>query len=219
MGILKRVRNIVLSDVHEALDKAEKPLSMLNQYIRDMEEQVEKAQHALAHQLYLEKKYETLVIETEAVVAKRARQAELAVSKNEDEIAKLALQEKILHEEKAKMYREQYEVTKQQTAVLYEQIDKLREKYQELQYKKLVLVSRAHAARAIKEGQTVLASFHTENAVKGFARVEEYVQKIEAEAAASSYFHQLTSPAKFASLDTQLQETVQRELEQLKAAK
>jgi phage shock protein A len=219
MSIFKRVRDIVLSDVHEALDKAEKPLSMLNQYIRDMEEQVEKAQDALANQLYLEKKYEILVTEAEAVIAKRTRQAELAVSENEDEMAKLALQEKILTEQKAKMYREQYEITKQQTAVLYEQIDKLKEKYQELQYKKLVLVSRAHAARSIREGQASLASFNTEDAVKGFARVEEYVHKLEAEAAASSYFYQLKYPEQTAFLDYQLQEDVHRELEQLKSNK
>ena len=152
MGIFNRLKTIVSSDLNEALDRIEDPLSMLNQYLRDMEKQLQSAQAALADQLYLENKYQLLVAEEEGLVAKRARQAELAVSKNEEDIAKLALQEKILHDTKLKMYREQYEITKQQTESLKDQISKLVEKFHELEYKKLVLVSRAHAARSVKEG-------------------------------------------------------------------
>ncbi|WP_028399286.1 PspA/IM30 family protein [Ectobacillus panaciterrae] len=219
MGIIKRIRNIVMADVHETLDKLENPMSMLKQYLRETEEQIAKAQHALSQQLYLEKKYEALIAEAEALVAKRARQAELAVSRDEDSMAQLALQDKITNEKKAALYREQYEVTKQQTVALYEQIDKLQEKYQELQHKQLVLVSRLNAAQAIKSSNAALSSFHTENAVKGFARVEAYVQKLEADAAASNYFYQLNHTVKAQVLDPQLQEEVQQALEQLKANK
>jgi len=219
MGILKRIRNIVMADIHGTLDKLESPINMLQQYIRETEEQIVKAQQALSQQLYLEKKYETLIAETEALAAKRNRQAELAVSRNEDNIAQLALQEKIKNENKTTLYREQYEATKKQTAALYEQINKLQEKYQELQHKKLILVSRLNTAQAIKTSNTVLSSFDTENAVKGFARIEAQVQKLEAEAAASNYFHQLQHTTKTQVLDQQLQEEVQQALEHLKASK
>ncbi|ENQ3107436.1 phage shock protein A (PspA) family protein [Bacillus sp. 491mf] len=219
MGIFKRIKNIVMADVHQTLDKLEIPVSMLKQYLRETEEQISKAQKALSHQFYLEKKYEALIVETDALVTKRTRQAELAVSREEDHMAQLALQDKIINEKKATLYREQYEITKQQTATLYEQIDKLQEKYQELQYKELVLVSRLNAAQAIKESNAALASFHTENATKGFARVESYVQKLEAEAAASNYFYQLKSPNQTESLNQGLQEEIKQELEKLKENK
>lgn len=125
MGILKRIRNIVMADIHGTLDKLESPINMLKQYIRETEAQMVKAQHALSQQLYLEKKYAALIAETEALAAKRARQAELAVSRNEDNIAQLALQEKVKNKNKATLYREQYKATKKQTAALYEQINKL----------------------------------------------------------------------------------------------
>lgn len=216
MGILNRIKTIVSADLNESLDRIEDPFSMLNQYLREMEVQLAQAQHALADQLYLEKKYELLVAEEEAVVAKRLRQAELAVSKNEDDIAKLALQEKLLHETKLKMFRDQYEVTKQQTEVLKEQISGLLEKFQELQYKKLVLVSRAHAAESIKQGQAMLNAFGSEQSLAGFARAEEQVQKLEAQAAASTHFYELTHTGKIAAVDNNLQDAVQKELELLK---
>ncbi|WP_242311221.1 PspA/IM30 family protein [Bacillus cereus group sp. BfR-BA-01331] len=219
MGILKRIKNIVVADVHQTLDKIEKPVSMLKQYLRETEQQITKAEKALSHQYYLEKKYETLISETDALIAKRTRQAELAVSREEDQMAQLALQEKIVNEKKAELYRKQYEITKEQTATIYEQIDKLQRKYGELQYKELVLVSRLNAAQAIKESNRAIDSFHTESTAKGFARIESYVQKLEAETAASNYFYNLKSPNQQEVLDQNLQEEVQRELEKLKENK
>ncbi|EJS51857.1 PspA/IM30 family protein [Bacillus nitratireducens] len=219
MGILKRIKNIVVADVHQTLDKIEKPVSMLKQYLRETEQQIMKAEKALSHQYYLEKKYEALISETDALIAKRTRQAELAVSREEDHMAQLALQEKIVNEKKAELYRKQYEITKEQTATLYEQIDKLQKKYGELQYKELVLVSRLNAAQAIKESNRAIDSFHTESTAKGFARIESYVQKLEAETAASNYFYNLKAPNQQEVLDQNLQEEVQRELEQLKENK
>ncbi|SEB05427.1 PspA/IM30 family protein [Bacillus nitratireducens] len=219
MGILKRIKNIVVADVHQTLDKIEKPVSMLKQYLRETEQQITKAEKALSHQYYLEKKYEALISETDALIAKRTRQAELAVSREEDHMAQLALQEKIVNEKKAELYRKQYEITKEQTAMLYEQIDKLQKKYGELQYKELVLVSRLNAAQAIKESNRAIDSFHTESTAKGFARIESYVQKLEAETAASNYFYNLKAPNQQEVLDQNLQEEVQRELEKLKENK
>lgn len=134
-------------------------------------------------------------------------------------MAQLALQEKIVNEKKAELYRKQYEITKEQTATIYEQIDKLQKKYGELQYKELVLVSRLNAAQAIKESNRAIDSFHTESTAKGFARIESYVQKLEAETAASNYFYNLKSPNQQEVLDQNLQEEVQRELEKLKENK
>ncbi|MED0971650.1 PspA/IM30 family protein [Bacillus paramycoides] len=219
MGILKRIKNIVVADVNQTLDKLEKPTNMLKQYLRETEQQITKAEKALSHQYYLEKKYEALISETDALIAKRTRQAELAVSREEDHMAQLALQEKIVNEKKAELYRKQYEITKEQTATLYEQIDKLQKKYGELQYKELVLVSRLNAAQAIKESNRAIDSFHTESSAKGFARIESYVQKLEAETAASNYFYNLKSPNQQEVLDQNLQEEVKRELEKLKENK
>ncbi|MED1091806.1 PspA/IM30 family protein [Bacillus paramycoides] len=219
MGILKRIKNIVVADVNQTLDKLEKPINMLKQYLRETEQQITKAEKALSHQYYLEKKYEALISETDALIVKRTRQAELAVSREEDHMAQLALQEKIVNEKKAELYRKQYEITKEQTATLYEQIDKLQKKYGELQYKELVLVSRLNAAQAIKESNRAIDSFHTESSAKGFARIESYVQKLEAETAASNYFYNLKSPNQQEVLDQNLQEEVKRELEKLKENK
>ncbi|MED1946700.1 MULTISPECIES: PspA/IM30 family protein [Brevibacillus] len=219
MGIFKRVRDIVVADVHEVLNKVENPITLLDQYIRDMDNQIEKANQALSYQLFLEKRYDLLIAEEEANIEKRAKQASLAVDCNEDNMAKLALQEKVIHENKRNLYQDQYDATKKQTAILYEQIDKLKNTYQEFQFKKLVLTSRAHAAKSIKQGQEMLSGFHSDYAMKGFARVEEFVQKLEAEVAASSYVYGTKAVDRNPHIDHLLAETVEAQLAELKKTK
>ncbi|NMD70491.1 PspA/IM30 family protein [Bacillus sp. DNRA2] len=89
MGIFKRIKGIALADINNAIDKMEDPVSMLKQYLRDLEGEIEKAEQALSSQLFIEKKYELLIAESESVIEKRTRQAQLAVTRNEEEIAKL----------------------------------------------------------------------------------------------------------------------------------
>ncbi len=42
MGILKRVKHVVLADLHDMIDKCEDPIRMTKQYIRELEGQLEK---------------------------------------------------------------------------------------------------------------------------------------------------------------------------------
>jgi phage shock protein A len=173
------------------------------------------AKKALANQYYLEKEYEILIAAAEENAAKRARQAELAVSKGDDSIAKIALQEKIAEEAKVQMLLDQAAITKANTGKLVEQIEKLKANYQEFQFKKLELKSKIHAAKAIKQGQEMLTAFQFEGATKGLAKAQEYVYKLEAETKASQHFHQFTSTP---AVSTSYNEEVEKQLESLKQA-
>jgi phage shock protein A len=215
MGLFKRVKNVLLADLHDLIDKCEDPISMTKQYLRELEEQMEKAQRALAQQFVIERRYEQLIQQAEEMIEKRARQAKLAVEKNEEAIAKMALQEKIAYEKKLALYKQQYETLKEKTTYLTEQLKQLHEKYEELKVKQLDLIARANAAQAIKNINTSLVSFNPEHALKGFARMEERILALEAEAQASSYLYE-----SYKALHTlPLQNEVEKELEQLKEAK
>lgn len=213
MALFSRIKNIVTADLHEALDKCENPMAMLQQHLREMDQQVAKAEKALAGQFYLEKRYEILLEEAEATVAKRTRQAELAVAKGDDSVAKIALQEKIAEESKLQMLREQAALTQDNTAQLVEQIEKLKAEYQDFQFKKLELESRVHAASSIKQGQEMLSAFKFEGTSKGLAKAREYVYKLEAEAKAGEHFHQFSITP---SVSPSFQAEVEKQFEALK---
>lgn len=216
MGIFKRFKTITMAEINGLLDGMEDPIAMLNQYIREMEKEIMKAQQALSRQIFLEKKQEALMKETEKMVAKRERQAKLAVEQGEDSIARLAVKEKLIYEKQLSLYKEQYEAIKGQTATLQEKLNHLKKTYNEFQHKRLLLISRANVAQSIKHIQNISASFHTENIAKGVAKAEERILMMEAEVQAGSQFSSPMSISNYNYFDPDMQDELEKEIQKLK---
>lgn len=213
MGLFRRVKTIILADLHELVDQWEDPVALTKQYLRELQEQIETAQRSIAQQMALEQRYASLIAHVKTMIEKRTRQAKLALERNEEAIAKLALREKLTYEKKLSAYQQQYETLQEKTTYMSEQLNKLYEKYEELSAKQWELHARANAAKTIKDINTTLASFQTEQALRGFARMEERVFALEAEANASRRF--LESAHAFPST---IDEEVETELAKWKEA-
>jgi phage shock protein A len=188
MGIFKRMRTIAKADINGVLDKVEDPITMLNEHSREMEQEMVKAQKALSRQIFLEKKLGVLILETKNLVEKRTRQAKLAIDQGEDSIAKLAVQEKLTHENQLNVYQQQYEVIQSQTEMLKEKLSELQNTYNELQHKKVLLASRVNVAQSMKQIQKATASFQTDTIARGVVRAEERILLMEAEVQAANQF-------------------------------
>jgi phage shock protein A len=213
MGVFKRMKRIVTADLHDAVDKMENPISLLKQYIREVEEQLEKGKQAIAQQYAVEQKYSLLIASEQEMAGKRKRQAELAVSKGEEDIARLALQEKIVSERKLSVYIQQYEIIQEKTNELAGQLESLHRQYEELKLKKNELAARYQAATAIKNIQESTVSFKADQAISGFARMEEKVLEQESYIKAG---HLLSANAYKPSVSPHLADEVELELENLK---
>lgn len=219
MGIYKRIKDIAAADINDALDKLEDPISMLKQYLRELQNDIDKAHDALAKQLYIEHKYEKMIEETVQIIVKRNRQTELAVETNEDDIAKLAIADRIKHEEKLLVYQQQYASIQTQTQMFCEQLEKLKEKYEELQNRKLVLVSRANVAQISSEIGKTLMTNTPDKAARGFARMEDRILQYEARAQASMHLANTSRLAPLNNLDKMFNSEVEKELEKVKQQK
>jgi phage shock protein A len=214
MGIFKRLKTITMAEINGLLDGIENPIAMLNEYSREMEEEIAKGQQALARQIFVEKKQEALISDTKALVDKRVRQAKLALEHGEEQMAKLAVQEKLLLEKQLVLYTEQYEAVKGQTKILLEKLNQLKDTYNQLQHKKILLVSRANVAQSIKQIQKATVSFQTDTIARGVARAEEQILMMEAEVQAGN---QLGKPAPVTNLVDE--DEISLELEKLKGEK
>ncbi|MDR6120471.1 phage shock protein A [Bacillus sp. SLBN-46] len=219
MGIFKRIKTITKAEMNGLLDGIEDPIAMLNEYSREMEQEIVKGQKALARQIFVEKKQAALLSETQAFVDKRNRQAKLAIEQGEDGIAKLAVQEKLALEKQLHLYQEQAEAIKTQTQLLKEKIEQLKETYNQMQHKKILLASRANVALSTKQIQKATVSFQTDTIARGIARVEGQILMMEAEVQAGNQF---STP--IASLDATAnqfvdEEELNKELEKLKNEK
>jgi len=199
MGIFKRLRDLTMASINDLLDKAEDPVKMLNQFLRDMEEDIQEAEVAVAKQIAVEKKFKQQYEEAQEMVAKREEQAMKALEAGNEDLARRALQDKKEHQERYDEMKRQYDQAKQNADRLRSQLAEMKDEFSKMKNKKDILVARAEAAKAQKQINQTMSGFGTDNAAKGFERMNEKVLQLEAEAEASS---ELKSSGK--SLDDEL---------------
>lgn len=215
MGVFRRVKEIVAADVHRLLDKCEDPVSMAQLYLRQIEEQIEKSNDALTGQLVAEQETILLIEHTSQIVAKRMRQAELAVDREEERIAEIALTDKLQHEKLMQAYGQNLDAIRNHISTLKQEIVRLKELHRDLQGRLYFLASRAKAARAI-EGAASFPAYRTDKVIRGFERLEENVRRLEAGASAKQW---AASP-QYNELDRiDRNEEIQAELMRIKAAR
>lgn len=219
MGIFKRIKTIAKADINGLLDVLEDPIAMLNEYSREMEQQIAKAETALSRQIFVKNKQAALILDTKSLVEKRTRQAKLALEQGEDSIAKLAVQEKLTQENQLKLYAQQYETIKGQTQILKDKLLEFQETYNELQHKKILLASRANVAQSIKQIQKATVSFQTDTILRGVARAEDRILLMEAEVQAGSQFANPLVAHDATYRNYVNEEELNRELEKLKSEK
>ncbi|OIK16483.1 hypothetical protein BIV60_04200 [Bacillus sp. MUM 116] len=219
MGIFKRLKTITMAEINGLLDGLEDPIAMLNEYSREMEQEIAKGQKALARQIFVEKRQEAHISEAKALVVKRARQAELAMDRGEETIAKLAVQEKLTCEKQVSLYQEQLQSIKEQTQILMEKLEKLTETYQQMQQKKILLASRANVAQSMKQIQKATVSFQTDSIAIGITRAEERILQMEAEVQAGNQFSAPLTQFEYLNQNSISDEEVYSELEKLKSKK
>ncbi len=186
MALFKRLRDITMASVNDLLDKAEDPVKMVNQFIRDMDEDIGEAEVAVAKQIAIEKRFLEQRDEAASLVQKRAEQAEKALDLGNEELAKKALQDKIEQQTRYETYASEYDKAKAMADELRSKLGEMKDELLKMKSKREMLVARADAAKVQKQINHTMGSFGSDSAAQGFARMEEKVNQLEAEAQASS---------------------------------
>lgn len=185
MSVFKRLRDLTMSNVYALIEKAEDPIKMTDQYLRDMQQDLEDAEKSVAAQIALEKKFKALYEEQEALVKRREEQAHTAVQAGNLDLARRALEEKKNAEQKGKEYKASYEQNKVAADNLRAKLGEMRKQVTELKNKRETLVARVNAAKAQKNIHKAMSGFDSNTALSGLKRMEEKALQLEAEAEAS----------------------------------
>ncbi|NGQ95978.1 PspA/IM30 family protein [Brevibacillus sp. SYP-B805] len=199
MSLFKRLRDLTLANLYALIESAEDPIKMTDQYLRDMQEDLEEAEKAVAAQIALEKKFKQLYEEQEALVKKRDEQAHIAAQAKNIDLARRALEEKKAAEQKMAEYKASYEQNKAAADNLRDKLEEMRKQITELKNRRETLVARVNAARAQKNINKSMAGFNADTAMAGLKRMEEKALQLEAEAEASGEIYK-----KQASLDEEI---------------
>lgn len=221
MGIIKRFKDLVKSNINDAISKAENPEKMLNQMIIEMNEQLIEAKKSVASAIADEKRLERQLSENKTKGTEWEQKAMLAVKAGKDDLAKEALLRKQEYDGYASQLQTQWEA--QHTAVekLKETLRALQNKIEEASRKKNILIARAKRAEAQQKIQTTMGTLTDSSAFDVFDRMSAKVDKIEAEADAMVELEDLSGNAslekKFEQLETSAGGTADMMLADLKA--
>ncbi|MEK3883022.1 PspA/IM30 family protein [Paenibacillus sp. PL2-23] len=186
MSLFKRLRDLTLSNVYSMIEKAEDPIKLTDQYIRDMTEDLQDAEKAVASQIALEKKFKKLYEEQEALLQKRTEQSHIAVQEGNLELARRVIEDKQAVETKMIEYKEAYAENQLLANNLRAKLEEMRKQLTDMKNKRDTLVARYQAAKTQTEINKAMSSFGTSSASAGMKRMEEKMLQAEAMAEASN---------------------------------
>ncbi|RIW27090.1 PspA/IM30 family protein [Bacillus salacetis] len=183
--MFKRVKTLVGSELNAMLDKAEDPVKMLDQFMREMEADIRDAEAAVAKQIANEKMLQRKYEEADKMAEKRQQQAVKALEAGNDDLARRALEDKKTHSSQADTLRESYERAKTDAGSLRSKLDEMKSEYNQMKLKKDSLKARAESAKTRTKMNRAMSSIGGDESRKGFDRMEEKVLQYEAEAETS----------------------------------
>lgn len=180
MALLDRVSTLIRANLNDLIDRAEDPEKLIKQVLLDMENQLLqlKTQVAvsIADQHMLEKKQK----ENEAAAADWLRKAERAVDKQQDDLARAALERHRSYQQLFQSYQEQVEDQAAQVETLKSALRKLEQKLAEAKSKKEMLLARHRRSLVATRANRAEQSIGDRSKVATFERLKDRVLHSEA---------------------------------------
>ena len=180
MALMERVGTLIRANLNDLVDKAEDPEKMLKQVILDMQNQLMqvKTQVAIAiaddHLLARKQK------ENEEKAVEWTRKAELAVDKEHDDLARIAIDRAMGARQVAEGFGQQVADQKAQVEILKSALRKLEAKLQEAQSKSDLLMAQHRRARSLAKATDARVAMGGGTAADTFERMRNKVNRSEA---------------------------------------
>lgn len=182
MGVFTRLSDLLKSNINDLIDRAEDPEKMVKQIIIDMQKELNKATQnygkAKASERLALKKYE----DAKKVSESWEYKAKAALNQGNQDLAKQALAKKVKADEDLANYKEMYDSISAQTEAIGDQVEVLKSKLDEAKSRQAMLIARSQMADTKKQLAKAQGGFDGSSALEKFNRMEEKVQRKEAEA-------------------------------------
>jgi len=214
MGIFSRFTDIINSNINAILDKAEDPEKMVRLIIQEMEETLVEVRTQSAKLIADRKELNRRVDRLQRAVQDWESKAEIALSKEREDLARAALKEKQGAEEAMAQIEADLEVIDHNLEKLSGDISQLQQKLSDAKARQKALIVRGKTAQSRMGVKRQIHDVNIEEAMSRFDRYERRIDDLEGEIEAYD-LGQRTLADEIGELETD--EKVDEELARLKA--
>ena len=214
MGIFSRFSDIVNSNINALLDKAEDPEKMVRLIIQEMEDTLVEVRSTSAKTIAEKKELQRVVSKLEAEVADWQAKAELALSKEREDLARAALIERQKAADQAAAVTADITHLDEHVSKLQDEVGQLQDKLADAKARQKAMLMRQKTVSSRLDVKRTLDSTRLNDAMYKFERYEQKIDSLEAQV--ESYdLGKKTLKDEFAELASS--EKIDNELAELKA--
>ncbi len=214
MGIFSRFSDIVNSNINDLLDKAEDPEKMVRLIIQEMEDTLVEVRSSSAKTIAEKKELQRVVNRLEEEVADWQAKAELALSKEREDLARSALIERQKASDQAQAVAADISNLDEHISKLQDEVGQLQEKLADAKARQKSMLMRQKTVSSRLEVKKTLDSNRINDAMYKFERYEQKIDTLEAQVEAYD-LGKKTLKDEFAELAAQ--DKIDSELAELKA--
>lgn len=183
MSVFRRMRDITAANINERLEQSQDPVRLIDQFLATTRDDIVEAEKLVQQSTAHMRQLKLQVDQAETMKNKREEQALLALKAGEDHLAKLALQEKIIYEEKLEQYSELLNTTQSSLMDLESQLNELKLEYQTVYNKRQYYVARMETLRLQQRMNQRMEGYGGgQDVPKMFNRLEDRISDWEFEA-------------------------------------
>ncbi|MDK1287462.1 phage shock protein PspA [Pseudoalteromonas umbrosa] len=181
MGIFSRFADIVNSNINAILDKAEDPEKMVKLIIQEMEDTLVEVRSTSAKTLAEKKELERRVEQLNGQANDWQEKAELALTKEREDLARAALLEKQKASDAAQSVEQELSHVESHIEKLQQEVTTLQEKLADAKARQQAIVLRQRSAESRLDVKKALDSTKVEDALNRFERYENKIDGLEAQ--------------------------------------
>lgn len=191
MGVIQRFKDIMSANVNAMLDKAEDPEKMIDQYMRNLQDDLGKVKAETAAVMAEETRAKRELDECNQEVEKLQKYAEKAVAAGNDSDARLFLQKKQTVAAQQTALQQAYDSASANAAKMRQMHDKIVKDMENLNQRKAAIKAKVAAAKAQERVNQIGGSLKgVSNHMSAFDRMEEKANKMLDQANAMAELNQ-----------------------------
>ncbi|MBW8754839.1 MAG: phage shock protein PspA [Sphingomonadales bacterium] len=182
MGIFSRTRDIIAANITDMLDRAEDPAKMIRLIILEMEETLVEVRASAARTIADQKEMRRHIAKLERFQADWGEKAQLALSKDREDLARAALVERQKAADLIAQLEEEIATLDDAMRAYEDDIDKLQNRLREARTRQRSIMTRLESAEHRVRMRTLMSSERVDAAMSRFEQLERRVDYAEGRA-------------------------------------